>query len=133
MGLAAYLPLEQVYAFHEVAETWILRRYSASILNVDGERVRDTFAESPVPIFRDRRTKSTTNNDAGQNDPRTCTAYTRTRLVTTDEADSQPADVLFDPKTGDAWQATSAGDWDESLGFAVTLTHCGRRGQAPWA
>ena len=142
MPLAAYLPLETVYAFHEVAETWILRRYMVGVnLAAGAERTRPAdFSETPVAIFRDRSTSGTANRDAGQDNPQTCVVYTRARLFTTNDATTgdQSADVLFDAnpqsKTpGAAWQATSSGDWDEARGYAVTLTRCGQRGQAPWS
>lgn len=134
---SAYLPLEMVYAFHEVAETWILRRYPASTEIADGaERTRPAgYVESLVSIFRDRSTKGTTQGDPGQRAPQTCTVYTRTRLLTTQVGQPggpQPCDVLFDPADGSAWQATSSGDWDEARGFAVVLTRCGSRGVPPW-
>lgn len=136
MPLAAYLPLELVYAYHEPAETWIWRRYAGDVAEAPGgERVRGDFAENPIAIFRDRSGKGTTQRDAGQAAPQTCVVYTRTKLFTTrDVAGSpQPADVLFDPTDLSAWQATSSGDWDEARGYAVTMTRAGVRGQAPWA
>lgn len=132
MPLVAYLPLQQVYAFHEVAETWIWRRYAATVGEGPGaERTRGDFVEAPIAIFRDRSTKGTSQRDAGQAAPQTCTVYTRTRLYTTQNAGTapQPSDVLFDPADGSAWQATSSGDWDEARGFAVTLTRSGLRGR----
>lgn len=132
MPLVAYLPLQQVYAFHEVAETWIWRRYAATVGEGQGaERTRGDFVEAPIAIFRDRSTKGTSQRDAGQAAPQTCTVYTRTRLYTTQNAGTapQPSDVLFDPSDGSAWQATSSGDWDEARGFAVTLTRSGLRGR----
>lgn len=141
MPLAAYLPLQTVYAFHEAAETWILRRFAPQVEIADGAaRVRGAWDESSVPVFRDRSTSGTSNADGGQVAPQTCVVYTRVRLYTTQDAAGavQPADVLFDAnptsKTpGAAWQATSTGDWDEALGYAVTLTRAGTRGEAPWA
>lgn len=136
MPLTAYFPLEHVYAFHEAAETWILRRFPPAVEVADGaERVRSApWSESPIALFRDRSTKSTAQRDAGQTAPQTCTVYTRTRLRTTEDATdaTHDADVLFDPVTLSAWQVTSSGDWDEARGYAVTLTRCGVRGQSPW-
>lgn len=135
--LAAYLPLESVYAFHEPAETWILRRYAAATAVADGaERVRPAFAASPIAFFRDRSTKGTSQGDGGQNAPQTCTVYTRTRLHVTQVgavSGPQPADVLVNPADLSTWQATASGDWDEARGFAVTLTRCGSVMGAPWA
>lgn len=142
--LAAYLPLEAVYKFHEVAESWILRRYAPGVNLADGaERTRPAlFSETVVQVFRDRRTASTANRDVGQQAPQTCVVYTRSRLFTTQDSEAgggvQSCDVLFDAsptsKTpGAAWQATSSGDWDEALGYAVTLTRAGSRGTSPWA
>lgn len=141
MPLAAYAPLEAVYKFHEVAETWILRRYLPGVALADGaERIRPAFAEMSIAIFRDRSTSGTNQGDAGQGAPKTCVIYTRTRLFTTDGdvGAEQAADVLFDANPaskspGAAWQATSSGDWDEARGYAVTLTQAGRRGLPPWA
>lgn len=136
MPLAAYLPLELVYAFHEPAETWIWRRYSAeTVEGPGGERVRGPYSENPIALFRDRSSKGTLQRDAGQGAPQTCVVYTRTRLFTTQDAAgaTQPADVLFNPADLSAWQATSSGDWDEARGYAVTLTRVGVRGQQPWA
>lgn len=132
--LAAYLPLEAVYAFHEAAERWVLRRYLPGVAEASGaERVRPMWSESIIAVFPDRRTKTTGATDAGQTSPQACTIYTRSRLVTTDTAADpvQGCDVLFDPK-GRAWQATRSGDWDEAKGFAVTLTRRGGRGLPPW-
>lgn len=136
MPLAAYLPLENVYAFHEPAETWIWRRYAQDVEEgPGGERVRGPFVENPIALFRDRTSKTTAQADRGQTNPQTCTVYTRVRLFTTQDAATatQPADVLFDPQDLSAWQATSSGDWDEARGYAVTLTRCGVRGVQPWA
>lgn len=136
--LAAYLPLQAVYAFHESAETWILRRYDSGAELGDGaERTRPAWSETPIAIFRDRTASGTRNGDPGQAAPQTCTVYTRTRLLTTQDVGVQACDVLFDAnpssKTpGAAWQATASGDWDEALGYAVTLTRAGVRGAAPW-
>lgn len=136
--LTAYLPLEAVYAFHETAETWILRRYSPDVVAADGaERARGPWAETTILVFRDRRTSGSVNRDAGQAAPQTCTVYTRTRLFTTQDVGPQSCDVLFDvnpaSKTpGAAWMATSSGDWDEALGYAVVLTRSGARGMHPW-
>lgn len=138
MSLSAYLPLETVYAFHETAETWILRRYAPSVVAADGaERARGPWGESMVQVFRDRSTSGTSQRDAGMTAPQTCTIYTRTRLLTTQDVGPQACDVLFDAnpasKTpGAAWMATSSGDWDEALGFAVVLTRAGSRGMPPW-
>lgn len=132
MPLAAYLPLELVYAFHETAETWIWRRYAAGVVIGPGaERLRGPFVENPIAVFRDRSTKGTTQRDAGQAAPQTCVVYTRVRLYTTQDAATglQPCDVLFDPSDLSAWQATASGDWDEARGFAVTMTRSGSRGR----
>ncbi len=136
MGLTAYLPLEQVYAFHEVAETWVMRRYAPSTgIAAGAERTTTTFVASLIAVFRDRTSQRTGNQEQGQTGPATCTAYTRTRLLTTQDAQGspQPADVLTDPQTGWQWQATAMGAWDEARGFAVTLTRCGTVGGPPWA
>lgn len=136
MPLTAYLPLEQVYTFHESAETWIWRRYPGAVEEADGaERVRGTPTENLIAVFRDRTSKATAPRDAGQTAPQTCTVYTRTRLYTTQDSTdaTHPADVLFNPTDLSAWQATASGEWDEARGYAVTLTLCGVRGQAPWA
>lgn len=136
MGLAAYLPLELVYAFHEPAEQWILRRYAPGTgLAPGAERTTTTYASSPIAVFRDRTAKRTGNQDSGQTGPATCTVYTRTRLRTTSDVQGtpQPADLLVDPKTGNVWQATASGDWDEARGFAVTMTRQGAVGTPPWS
>lgn len=135
MGLAAYLPLEQVYAFHEPAEQWILRRYAPDTgLAAGAERTTTTYVSSVIQVFRDRTSQRTGNADPGQTGPTTCTAYTRTRLLTTldGQVSRQPADVLTDPQTGWQWQATAMGAWDEARGFAVTLTRVGAVGGPPW-
>lgn len=135
MPLSAYLPLEQVYTFHESAETWIWRRYAPTVEQAAGaERTRGQPFENPIALFRDRSGKSSTQTDAGQRGPATCIVYTRTKLLTTQDADPQvqPADVLFNPADLSAWQATASGDWDEALGYAVTLTRAGSRGMPPW-
>jgi hypothetical protein len=136
MGLAAYLPLQQVYAFHEVAETWILRRYAPATAVASGaERTTTTYVASLIAVFRDRTSQRTGNADQGQTAPATCTVYTRTRLLTTQDAQGQPqpADVLTDPATGWQWQATAMGAWDEARGFVVTCTRVGVVGSPPWA
>lgn len=136
MPLSAYLPLETVYAFHEPAEQWILRRYAPDTAIAAGaERTRTTYAASVIQVFRDRSSKRAGLGDPGQTGPATCVAYTRTKLLTTTDMQvtRQPADVLTDPQTGYQWQATSSGDWDEARGYAVTLTRCGAVAQTPWA
>lgn len=132
MALTAYLPLETVYQFHEVAESWILRRYPPQVQEAPGaERVRGTPVETVVDLFVDRSNKGEQQLAQGQTAPQTCTVYLRTRLLTTDQTNPQPNDVLFDPQ-GRAWIAISCGDWDEARGFAVVLRRSGFRGQAPW-
>jgi hypothetical protein len=136
VGLTAYLPLEQVYAFHEPAEQWILQRYAPDTAIAAGaERTRTIFASSLIQVFRDRTSKRTGLTDGGSTGPTTCVAYTRTRLLTTQDAQvtRQPADVLTDPQTGWQWRATASGDWDEARGFAVTLTRCGTIGGPPFS
>ena len=136
MPLTAYLPLENVYAFHEPAETWILRRYAPTAVIAAGfERVRGPYVEQPLALFRDRTGRSTGTSTGGSTAPTTCVVYTRTRLRTTEDAQTaqQPADVLTDPQTRLQWQATASGDWDEARGFAVTLTKVGAVGGPPWA
>lgn len=130
--LNAYHPLEAVYKFHEAAETWILRRYTAQVGARPGaERVRVAWAESPVAVFPERQPRRTEQLDAGQTAPERRTIYLRTRLRLTDTSTGQPTDVLFDPD-GAAWQATEDGRWDEAKGYAVTLTRAGQRGLPPW-
>jgi hypothetical protein len=134
MPLTAYQPLAGVYAFHEQAERWILRRYLPGVAEADGaERTRPAWSESIVNVFPDRTAKTTAVTSAGQTSPATCTIYTRTAITTTDSdgPSVQSCDVLFDHK-GRAWQATKSGDWDEAKGYAVTLTQRGARGTAPW-
>ena len=133
MPLFAYLPLEQVYAFHEAAESWILRRYDPEVQEAPGaERVRGAFRESVVDLFVDRSNKGDAQLVQGQTAPQTCTVYLRTRVLTTDTSVPQPADILFDPQ-GRAWQALSSGEWDEARGFATILQRAGSRGAlAPW-
>lgn len=133
MALTAYLPLEAVYQFHETADSWILRRYDPMVEEADGaERTRSTFQESIVDVFIDRSNKGDQQLVQGQTAPQTCTIYLRTRVLTTDTSVPQPADVLFEPSTGRAWQALSTGEWDEARGFAVILKRAGMRGQSPW-
>jgi hypothetical protein len=135
MGLAAYLPLELVYAFHEPAEQWILRRYApATAIAPGAERTTAAYASSLVQVFRDRTAQRTGNEQQGQTAPATCVAYTRTRILCVQDVQGspQPADVLTDPQTGWTWQATAMGAWDEARGFAVTLTRCGTVGGPPW-
>lgn len=138
MPLAAYLPLEAVYAFHEGAETWILRRYAASVEVTDGaERARSpVFAAMPIAIFRDRSNKNTANVTGGQQGPAIHTIYTRTPLLTTDDQRAggpQPADVLINPADGSMWTAIGSGDWDEARGYAVRVQRCGSVTTGPWA
>ncbi len=139
MPLAAYAGLEAVYAFHEAAETWILRRYAAAVSVEDGAaRTRSpAFASQPIALFRDRSSKATTNAATGQQGPATQTIYTRVQLLTTDDqraaASPQPADVLANPADGSTWQAVSSGDWDEARGYAVRVQRCGSVNTPPWA
>lgn len=128
MPLNSYLPLESVYKFHEQAENWILRRYTAQVTQSDGgERTRPNWMESVVPVFVDRTAKSDLSLPQGQVGPQSCTVYLRTRVLTTDPSRPQPADVMFDPQ-GRAWQARGSGDWDEARGFATILDRVGKRG-----
>lgn len=136
MPLTAYAPLEQVYAFHEAAETWVLRRYAAGTAVAAGmERVRPAYVDQPIALFRDRTGRSTGTSPGGNTGPATCVVYTRTKIRTTEDAQTaqQAADVLTDPQTRLQWQATASGDWDEARGFAVTLTKIGAVGGPPWA
>lgn len=132
MGLTAYLPLEAVYKFHEVAEQWVLRRYNPQVNATTGaECRRAAFAETVIAVFPVRDPDATQNLDAGQANVERRTIYTRTRVEMTDTTVPQPSDVLFDP-SGAAWQAFGDGRWDEARGYAVVLTRAGRRGLAPW-
>ena len=102
--LTAYLPLELVYAFHEVAEWWTLRRYAVGVAGTDsGERVRPAYNEVPVKLFRDPRSRTATQGDPGQADAHDCVVYLRARLRTVDRDTPQQTDVLFNA-AGEAWQ-----------------------------
>jgi hypothetical protein len=130
--LTAYHPLAQVYAFHEKAERWILRRYNPQVSAQPGsERRRVAFAETVIDVFPHRDPDRTQQQDAGQASIKRRTIYTRTRINATDTTSAQASDVLFDPE-GAAWQTFGDGRWDEARGYAVALTRAGRRGQAPW-
>lgn len=134
MPLNAYKPLEAVYAFHEKAERWILRRYLLGVQVVAGaNRVRRPWAESAVDVFPERQPRRTEQTDAGQTAPQRCTIYLRTEVRITDAAQdlALASDVLFDPRGG-AWIATEDGRWDEARGYAVVLTRAGQRGRPPW-
>ena len=134
MPLTAYHPLEAVYAFHETAERWILRRYTQAVQVVAGsERRLTTFAEKVVDVFPERQPRRVEQTDAGQQAPQRCTIYLRTevRLPDTTTSPATATDVLFDPRGG-AWQAYEDGRWDEARGFAVVLVRSGRRGVRPW-
>ena len=132
MPLLAYNPLEAVYAFHEVAEKWILRRYAQQVVAQPGaERRRGVFAESFVDVFPERSPERTLQTDAGQQEAERRTVYTRTKLRMTDRTSDQPTDVLFDPEGG-AWQVVEDGRWDEARGYAAVVQRAGRRGQRPW-
>lgn len=136
--LAAYLPLETVYAFHEPAETWILRRYAPTVqVEAGAERTRpEAWTSVPIKVFRDRSNKATANAVQGQRGPGANTVYTRTKLYTTDDqraGSPQPADVLTNPADGSMWQAVSSGDWDEARGYAVRVERCGAVAASPWA
>lgn len=132
MPLNAYLPLEQVYLFHESAETWILRRFTPQVGQAAGaERTRSNWAEKPIKVFPDRTAKDENLRLQGQMGPKRATIYLRTRLLTTDTAKPQPADVVYDP-LGGAWQAVSSGEWDEARGFAIVVQWVGRRGDGNW-
>lgn len=133
MALTVYHPLEAVYAFHEKAETWILRRYPAAVVEAPGaERVRSpAWGETPVAVFPERQPRRERQTDAGQSAPETRTIYLRTQVRLTDTTTNQPTDVLFAPD-GTAWQSYEDGRWDEARGYAVRLTRSGRRGMRPW-
>ena len=139
MTLSAYAGLEAVYAFHEPAETWILRRYAATVQIADGaERTRPPlYSAAPIKVFRDRSSKATAQAVQGQRGASTNTIYTRTKLLTTDDqragGNPQPADVLINPADGSMWQAVASGDWDEARGYAVRVERCGAIGAVPWA
>lgn len=134
MALTAYFPLEAVYAFHEQAEWWVLRRYAPGVaVTPAGERVRPGFAEVPVQVFRDPRARTAVNGDPGQADAHACTVYLRTRLRTVDrDAGPQQTDVLFNA-AGEAWQAVGVDDWTDAKGCVTRLARFGVRGQGPWA
>lgn len=134
MPLTAYFQLEQVYAFHEQAEWWVLRRYAPGVdVTAAGERIRPAFVEVPVKVFRDPRSRTATNGDPGQADAHDCTVYLRTRLRTVDrDAGPQQTDVLFNAQ-GEAWQAVRVDDWTDAKGCCTRLVRFGVRSQAPWA
>lgn len=132
MPLLAYHPLAVVYAFHEAAEKWILRRYLPQVVAQPGaERRRGGWSERVVDVFPNRRPASTEQRDAGQQNLEERTIYLRTRLRMTDVSADQPTDVLFDPQ-GNAWQVFEDGRWDEALGYEARLRRAGKRGQRPW-
>lgn len=135
MPLNAYAPLEAVYAFHEKAERWILRRYLPGVVvGAGAERTRRAQTESVVDVFPERRPRRDVQQDPGQTAPQRCTVYLRTELRITDTSVTPPiaTDVLFDPRGG-AWQAMEDGRWDEARGYAVVLQRAGSRGVPPWA
>ena len=133
MALTAYLPLEQVYAFHEAAEQWLLRRYAQEVAAVSGaNRRRAAYSETWIAVFPERQPRRTDQVDAGQKAPERRTIYSRTRLQLTDTTNATSADVLFDP-SGAAWQAVEDGRWDEARGYAVVVQRAGRRGIPPFA
>ena len=136
--LAAYLPLETVYQFHETAETWILRRYAPTVqVGAGAERTRPaTYTATPIQLFRDRSSKSTVQAVQGQRGPDTHTVYTRTKLLVTDDqraTGAQPADVLINPADGQVWQVIASADWEEARGYQVEIERCGSLGTPPWA
>lgn len=132
MALFAYLPLEGVYKFHEAAENWILRRYLPAVEEEDGAEItRPLYQESVIPLFVDRSTKRTDNLERGQAAPQQQTIYCRTRLLVTETASPQPADVLYDPAQR-AWQVLSTGEWDEARGYTAVVQRAGNRGQKPF-
>jgi hypothetical protein len=131
-GQTSYLPLEGVYAFHEDAERWKLRRYAAAVVAEDGgERVRSEFSESFVDVFPDRRVKKTRQHDDGQRAEQTCRIFLRTRILPTDDDVTQPCDVLFDPQ-GRGWSAPEVTDWDEARGGEVLLRRQGSLASSPF-
>ena len=131
--LTAYFPLESVYAFHEVAEWWTLRRYAIGVVTTpSGERIRPAFAEVPIKVFRDPRAMTAQQGDPGQADAWDCTVYLRTRLRTVDRDAPQQTDVLF-RSDGTAWQAVGVDDWTDARGCATRLVRHGKRGAGPWA
>lgn len=134
MPLFAYRPLEAVYAFHEKAERWILRRYlPGAEVGPGANRGRRGFGETVVDAFPERQPRRTQQTDAGQTAPERRTIYLRTRIRITDTSGdlALASDVLFDPE-GAAWIAAEDGRWDEALGYAVVLTRAGMRGGPPW-
>lgn len=133
MPLTAYLPLEQVYVFHQAAERWVLRRYAQQVAAVPGAgRRRKAYSETWVDVFPERNPKRTEQVDAGQQSPERRKVYLTTRLRLTDTTDATSSDVLFDPE-GAAWTTSEDGRWDEARGYEVTLTRAGRRGLPPFA
>ena len=132
MPLLSYHPLAVVYAFHEAAERWILRRYLPQVVAQPGaERRRGKWSERVVDVFPERRPESTLQVEAGQQVVQRMTIYLRTQLRMTDTSDPQPSDVLFDPQ-GNAWQVVEDGRWDESKWYAPVVQRAGKRGQRPW-
>lgn len=139
--LAAYFPLTTVYAFHQPAETWILRRYASEVsVDVDGEPRTGAWAEFPCPIFRAPPSQVAVPEDRGQVDAQRCVVYTQTRLRALDagSTDPRPLDVLFDVngvtgEPGSAWVVSEVRGWRDALGWEAALVRQGRRGAAPWA
>ena len=139
--LSAYFPLTTVYAFHQAAETWILRRYASEVtVDEDGEPRTGAWVEVPIPAFRDPRAEAANPDDRGQVDAQRCVVYTQTKLRALDAGSEnpRPLDVLFDVggatgEPGSAWVVSEVRGWRDALGWEAVLVRQGRRGAAPWA
>lgn len=142
MTLTAYFPLGQVYAFHQVAEAWLLRRYAQTVtVDADGEPRVPTWVEVPVQVFRDPRAQRALADDKGQTSAERCTVYAQTKMRITNAADPAiptASDVLFDVagvtgEIGSAWVAVEVKGWRDALGWETVLQRQGQRGSPPWA
>ena len=139
--LTAYQPLRLVYAFHQAAERWILRRFAQAVtVDADGEARLGGYAEAAIDIFRDPRARRAPATDKGQESASRCVVYSTTNLRTLDSSDPdnpRATDVLFDAAgvtgvPGSAWVVAEVRGWRDALGWEVVLIRQGQRGFAPW-
>ena len=141
MPLNAYHPLRAVYAFHERAEVWLLRRYAQGVtVDADGEPRLGAYVETRVNLFRDPRWQQSGQGDLGADSGEVCVVYSTTRLRPMDSDDPQAPtyhDVLFDVQgvtgaSGAAWCVAVVGAWRDALGYEHKLVRQGQRGSPPW-
>lgn len=130
--MADLSPLKNVYEFFQSGQTSATvtrRRYPAggSTVGLSGLKARGPYVERPLAVFKvpqsvgaARRGDVRKLDERGASSSSQRIVYSTSSFFTTNANTDSPADVVF-TTDGRAWTVISVNDWDEALGFEVTI------------